>query len=205
MKPLKNEENQLQNTGENLGVMVSNNAGTINVNHQIVSPIVKAQSSIAKIIKILGSLNFEDKNEYNNPIPKDFKIENKIEYNDILEYKYIIEEYANYYYLADTTINTYDDSNLGSKNKIIRFVYTSYLKCKGKLISNKKKEDKNISDIDIIKDNSDFLIKEVINSIKQIIENSSDANKIDGEEITLGSDFLIVYCFLKCKILEEPA
>ena len=76
-----------------------------------------------------------------------------------------------------------------------------YLEEKGNLISSLKDADK--EEIEIIRENSDYLIDRVKERILNVI-NRSDISGTYIEDIETGVAYFVCYCFIECKILEKP-
>ncbi|MGP0584389.1 hypothetical protein, partial [Paenibacillus timonensis] len=124
------------------------------------------------------------------------------QYNCVIKYKEIVQEHAIYYSHSEDILNAFDDSNIGSKGKILRCVRNWYLESKGQLLL--EYHHSRESQIDLIRKNADFLVENVINKIKQSILDTHDINEASIEEIEVGVTCFVCYCFMKCKILEKP-
>lgn len=197
----RSEANQasIESNGTNNGVVVANNSGIINLNCE---NVVRLPSLISGIVKAMANLEEPDMKGGNNIDLKPYKPEDKIEYNHIIKYKDIIKEYSGYYTYCNETMNIFDNSNLGSKRKILKLVYNWYLEAKGELI--KKNQKAKMSDIEIIRANSDQLIDSVKDRIYDIsIKYSADSSAC-VEDIELGVICFTCFCFMECKILEKP-
>lgn len=189
----------VDNSGENTGVIVGTNSGTIN----LLEHVVKIPSLISVIVKKIGTFCYSDIDEENSActlIP--FKPEEKLDYNHVIKYKEIIYQYSTYYENCEQALNIYDNSHIGSKAKILNSVKLWYCKSKGNLLLELK--DSELSDIEKIRNNSDRLIDEVINQIQCAINGSKDFSDTYFEELDLGIICFVCYCFMKCKILERP-
>jgi hypothetical protein len=196
---LKPNNMKVDNSGTNEGVLVGINTGTINY---LLQEAIKIPSLISSVVKTLGSVCIEDDTVVPSLDLSTYKPDEKIEYNCVIKYKEIIKEHAAYYTYCDDTLNIYDDSNMGSKAKILRCVRNWYLESKGQMLLELKKSKD--ADIDKIRNNADFLIESVINKIKQVIYESNNIIDSNIEEITIGITCFVCYCFMKCKILEKP-
>jgi hypothetical protein len=194
----KNEKDiSLENSGSNSGVIVAQHNGPMILQLQ---NNVKIPSHIAIIVKTLGPVCFATERGNSQPLYV-FKPEDKLKYNCVIQYKEIINEYAIYYTHCDSAMNLYDNSNIGSKSRILLWVKTCYLECKGELIKSKKDDE---LDIDVVRNNSDLLISKVIQRVRDIIMQSIDSTYISQEDLELGIYCFICYCFMECKILEKP-
>lgn len=189
----------VENSGENSGVMIANNTGNINFNIQ---KVVKMPSLISNLIKLLGNVCIEEEYSAGNASTLEFKPDDKIEYNGVVAYKDIIREYAAYYLTCDSYLNVYDDSNIRGKAKILKCVHTWYLRAKGQVLLENRDTCK--SEMEIIRVNSDRIIDMVKDRILTIVEQSGEMNTIYQEDLELGIECFICYCFMECKILEKP-
>ncbi|GIP30363.1 hypothetical protein J23TS9_54930 [Paenibacillus sp. J23TS9] len=196
---LNTHEMNLDNSGTNEGIMVGTNSGTINY---LVKEPVKISSMISSVVKILSSTCIEDEDSDVSLDIDTFRPDKKIEHNCVIKYKEIVQEHAIYYTHSDDILNVFDDSNIGSKGKILRCVRNWYLESKGQLLLECQRN--HDSEIDTIRRNADFLIESVILKIKQSIFDSNDVSEISMEEIEIGITCFVCYCFMKCKILEKP-
>lgn len=194
----KNSEVSVDNRGDNSGILVAMNTGTIN--YQLKNT-VRIPSQIATIVKTLGTvcIDDDDMKPFNLAV---FKPDEKIEYNCVIKYSEIIKEYAIYFSQCEDAMNVYDNSNIGSKNRILRCVRNWYLKFKGELLLLFKNDAQ--QDIEIVRCNADSLIDKVSEMIKDIILQSSNSFETNHEDMELGIICFVCYSFMKCKILEKP-
>ena len=88
------EKHLIDNRGQNSGVIVEKNEGTIILNSQ---NAVKVPSLISGLIKILGNVCIEE--ELSNEVidTQEFKPDDKIQYNAVIMHREIIEEFSVYY------------------------------------------------------------------------------------------------------------
>lgn len=195
-----NNNINLESQGQNNGVIMGSNSGTIiniNTNHEP----KKFNYLISKIVKLLANsfLDIEENNISNNLTT--FKIDEKLSYNNIIKNRSIIEQYSIMYVYFDNALNFYDDSNMGTKTKILEYVHMLYLEAKGELLFKLKKD--NRTTIEKIQDNADLLIDLVSQRIKEKIDSSCEDWEF-YEDIEMGIKYCICYCFMECKILEKP-
>lgn len=189
----------IQNSGNNSGVMVGNNYGIISINSQ---NMLKIPSLISSLVKLLGNECYEKEYTNNTSSIQDFKPDEKIEYNAVIKYREIIKEYSIYYVTCNNYLNTYDDSHIGGKAKILKCIHTWYLGAKGDVLLEKKESGK--KEMDIVRENSDRIIDMVKEHIIRIVHESREIETTYQEEIELGITCFICYCFMECKILEKP-
>ncbi len=189
----------INNSGTNNGAQVAVNYGTINLN---LSESKKLPSLISSIVKSLSSACIEIEDYDSVTDLSAFKPDEKIRYNDVIKYKQIIIEHSTYFTPCDSIMDIFDDSNLGSKAKILHCVKNWYQECKGQLLLELKNYKE--TDIEKIRNNSDLLIDSVKAKITDAVYSSCDVGNISIEEISIGITCFTCYCFMKCKILEKP-
>lgn len=199
MNRSKMEQITLENVGNNSGAIVGINNGTLFFNSNNVE---KIPSLISKVVKAMADLEdpYASSNLYLSNIP--FTPEEKIKYNSVVKYKDIIKEYSTYYIYCEEILNVYDNSNIGSKSKILRCVRNWYLEEKGELLKNN--QELKLNEIEIIRANSDYLVDLVKGKIYDISMRFSNVEDLCVEDIELGVICFTCYCFMECKILEKP-
>jgi hypothetical protein len=189
----------VENKGTNNGSMVGINYGTI-INNLTTSK--KLPSLIMNIVKSLSSACIECDPDDDIKDLQPFDTEEKINYNCVIQYREIIEMYSTYYTICDNIMNILDNSNSGSKEKILFCVLTWYRQSKGRVILSLK--DSGDTTIQIVRNNSDFIFETVMEKINQELSNSDNFSDASIEELTIGLMCFTCYCFMKCKILEKP-
>lgn len=194
-----NDKYSIQNSGENSGVMVGSNSGSINVT---LSKAVKIPSLIPNLVKLLGNICIEEEYSSSDASTQEFKPDDKIEYNGVIVYREIIKEFSAYYFTCDRYLNVYDDSHIRGKAKILKCVHMWYLRAKGQVLSEKKKSGKN--EMDIVRENSDRIIDMVKDQILRVVQESGEMETTYKEDMELGIACFTCYCFMECKILEKP-
>lgn len=103
--------------------------------------------------------------------------------------------------MCSEIINKIDDVRYGTKNKILRNIRDMYIITKGALLSEKKSE--GLSDIEIVKQDSDSIIDAIYEKVYDIVYKSSDGT-IAVEELDIVIKCFLCYAFFECKILEKP-
>ena len=122
---------RVENCGDNSGVMVANNSGSIYFTMQ---KAIRIPSLISNVVKVLGNVCIDEEYSASGVNIQEFKPDDKIEYNGVVVYKDIIKEFAAYYLTCDKYLNAYDDSNIRGKAKILRCVHTWYLYARGRIM-----------------------------------------------------------------------
>lgn len=190
---------RVENCGDNSGVMVANNNGSIYFTMQ---KAIRIPSLISNVVKVLGNVCIDEEYSASGVNIQEFKPDDKIEYNGVVVYKEIIKEFAAYYSTCDNYLNAYDDSNIRGKAKILKCVHMWYLRAKGQIMLEYKAAEK--SEMEIIRENSDRIIDMVKEQILQVVKSSREMDSIYQEDLDLGIACFTCYCFMECKILEKP-
>jgi len=128
-----------------------------------------------------------------NEPPNAPKIQEKILYNDIKEYKSIIEEYVLYNSHLNRLYKEIEEQGSTKKENILHNIRTLYLR---------EKADKSIDDI---KANADAIIENIKNELWQMVEISENSlTELPYEVINSSLLVILVDAFIRCKVLEEP-
>jgi hypothetical protein len=189
---------QVENSGNNKGVMVAENNGNIFLS---MVETKRIPSLISKIVQTLGTVCLDDDEISKSNAPEVFRVDEKIEYNAVLRYREIINEYAIYYDLCEQYLDIYDNSNIRGKKRILKCVKLWYLEEKGHLLD--KFRNAGLVQMDIIRENSDCIIDAVKKRIcDTVIQDMNEEYYI--EDLEIGVACFTCYCFMKCKILEKP-
>lgn len=189
----------VDNSGNNQGVMLGgDNYGNIEVSIQ---NVMRMPSLISQIVQSLGEACSYDDMESISDL-KEYKPDEKIEYNGVVKYRQIIREFSAYDSVCESFLNAYDDSNMRGKAKILKCVYELYLEAKGSILLEYKNSGK--KEIEIIRENSDRVIDMVKNEIVEMIKMANGIEDLYIEDMKLGVTCFVCYCFIKCKILEKP-
>ncbi|MFT4451334.1 hypothetical protein [Parvimonas sp. G1425] len=196
---MKNNEFKAENSGDNRGIIVGQNSGTINLSMQ---SVCKLSSLIANLVKEFGEMCNEMDYNVNEDNLQEYKLDIKLDYNSVVKYKEIIKEFSAYYSICEDCLNVYDNSNIGSKAKILKCIHLWYLEEKGEILSKKKQTGE--IDIDVVKHNSDEIINKVMIKIRKVVEESPEFGNLYREDIEIGIVCFTCFCFMECKILERP-
>ena len=155
-------------------VEVGKNFGGINYFNRI----AKNPSYLASVVNAIAKLPLEDTSDTSSVLP--FEIENKITHNNVTVYKRIIEDYAFYSSLINDTYDTISEVNPYCRDKIMKVVKRKYEDTKNYLI----KENQEVSEMNIIRENSDEIISSVLSTLKELLYESTNLNeKISIEDL----------------------
>lgn len=146
--------------------------------------IVKVDSNLSTILNILASENLS--NGIDSPEINSFKIDNKIEFNNLVSIKDTIDEYKIYYSKLNEKYMEFDKQGVNKSLSIFRIIKMQYTKllAKGKTSSD--------------------LFFAIIDSIIMIIKESKNYIEIPYEELEMCVYILVVDTFVRCKIFKNP-
>lgn len=154
--------------------------------------IGKHPSALNTVIGHIGTKLFDDSHSNEPMTAPDPAM--KIEFNNVIQYKPIIEEYSIY---QGRLSKIYDEiERIGSTKKemVLRNIKNLYLKEKGKY-----------STMDDVKNNADSIISNVESDLWKIIDKSENTNNsLPIEAIEISLLVIMVDAFMRCNILEEP-
>ena len=196
---MKSKDIQIENSGNSSGVLVADNNGVIQIS---MKETIKIPSLISKVVQSLGVACLDADISGALYSLEEYKPDEKITYNNVIRYKYIIKEYVTYYMYCDNFLNIYDDSNVRGKAKILRCIHLWYLEAKGQIFS--ENQDSGKDEMDLIRLYSDRIIDMVKDRIYDTVKNSDEFGSACAEDLELGIACFTCYCFMECKILEKP-
>ena len=154
--------------------------------------ITKNPSALNVVIGSLGSRIF-DNTAITEPISAPDP-EEKILYNNVIQYKFIIEEYRVYQGRLNEIYEEIEKQGSTKKEFVLLNIKTAYLN-----------EKKKYNSIEEIRANADNIIANVEAKLWDIIENSSNVNThLPIEAIQISLYVILVDAFMRCSILEEP-
>ncbi|MBU0473283.1 MAG: hypothetical protein KKF62_03895 [Bacteroidetes bacterium] len=154
--------------------------------------IAKYPSLLSILINQIGSCLLED--EFESIGKKAPITEEKIQYNNVISYKPIIEEYSIYQGKLNSIYDEIEKQGSSKKSFLLQNFKSLYLKEKGKYVT-----------IENIRENADLIFENIENEIWKILESSSNLSpNLPIESIKMGILIVMVDAFMRCKILEEP-
>lgn len=146
--------------------------------------IVKVDSNLATIINILSQENLVEVNE-SLEINK-FEIDRKIEFNNLISVRYIIDEYKIYYSKVNEKYVEFDRQGANKSLSVFSMLKKQYMKLIG--------EEKNEQEI----------FYSIIDTAIEIIKNSKNYVEIPYEELEMCVSIIVVDAFVRCKIFRNP-
>jgi len=155
--------------------------------------LIKNPKLINQAINAIASIEFKEE-ELNDTSLNTFDINNKIVYNSVKEYKYIIEEYSKYYGKLNSLYSELENRGSFKKEKLLKIIRNLYLKIKGEIVNGRE------SEFEIIQQNADKILQTVEERIWIII----DKIQSNEDDVLIAIPIIIVDAFMRCKILEEP-
>ncbi|WPK11285.1 hypothetical protein R6U77_15535 [Lysinibacillus louembei] len=166
-----------QSIGNNSHVINGNNS-TIEISYSLktVTP-----SDIYKVCEILDG-NLNENNDFIFDLNPDWL--EKMEYNFLDHYKDIFEEYCIFYEAVEEVFRS---TNING-TRLLRRINIIY---KDILIENAHL-------------NSDKIIKNVINTLKKVVEDSYEETTLTTEHIEDVILSVVFFAFTRCKVLEKP-
>lgn len=147
-------------------------------------PLPPSETNIAALIKILGNEDLNPAAQNGVPIP--FLIEDKIQFNNLDVASELIETYAIYQPRIDKLYASFDVVGKNRSTSVLGMFQATYLKLK-------KAGSKN-----------DDLFLEIVESVMEMVKNSSNYSPIPAEELELCIQILAVDAFMRCRIFKNP-
>lgn len=153
-------------------------------------------SILGKLIEIIATSDQAEVNLDRDPA----EIDVKINFNDLTNHKWIIEEYIQSSLLIDDSIEALNQTILNGSTKLKRQMKAFYNRALDKYSINRSP-----FDLDKLKQNSDSIVDEVILLTKRFVKNSADLKQgYFEEDIDLGVSLITSYSIIECIVLENP-
>lgn len=188
--------------------------GSTNIQNNYLTPsidIVRSPSIFMNLVEIIASMdNIQDRS-----LQDDFStydIEGKIDFNDVIKYRSRIEDFYLYNNMIEKSYQALNEKMPAAREKSLNRINQYYRDCIGDLqIENKEylkkiecKIEKCKATLQIIKDNSDEIIRCVIEHVKKTCINALNATAVSIEEIEIHAAYIVFHAFVECKVLEKP-
>ncbi|POE20796.1 hypothetical protein BV923_17370 [Pectobacterium odoriferum] len=188
--------------------------GSTNIQNNYLTPsidIVRSPSIFMNLVEIIASMeNFQDRSLQDDFFTYD--IEDKIDFNDVIKYRSRIEDFYLYNNMIEKSYQALNEKMPAAREKSLNRINQYYRDCIGDLqIENKAflkeikcKIEKEKASLQIIKDNSDEIIRCVIEHVKKTCLNALNSTAVSIEEIEMHAAYIVFHAFVECKILEKP-
>jgi hypothetical protein len=180
-------ERTINNNGINSGVI----ADTINGDIYLAPPKNLPTLLPLLIQNISEKIIMTDLDTSKSSIPKVYKIDDKIEYNKVVKYKFLIDAYGSYYHICNDTLNLLNKQKPNYKKRVFLSIRAIYLTLKS---SYTVPFDSGIADL-------------IIEQVKDKLYDRITGNLLKGlaaEDIDYAILAFVCYLFAECKILENP-
>jgi len=164
------------------------------INHEsklLYKHLSQNSSLLNQAIMALADIELEE-SEIDNDT-KSYAIDNKIAYNNIQENFYLIEEYKAYSGKIDLLYSELEKSGTFKKEKLLKIIRVTYLKLKGRYVTDRNHE------LHMIREHSD----DIINDMQEFLLSEVDKMNIN-EDAIIAIPIIMVDAFMRCKILEKP-
>lgn len=152
---------------------------------------------LADIVNALGK-NITDLDD-DTLLLEEFDIQSKIQYNNVIRFKQIIDDQKIYIGKLNSIYNELDSQASTKKLAIFNKIKSSYNRVKGRYLQNND----DLDEIEVIRKNADSIIEEVENDLKKLIDKSQNIQE-PLEVIEMALEIVLVDAFIRCKILEKP-
>lgn len=190
----------LENKGINYGAFAEHINGPVHI-YNTIEAKKKLHSLMPKFIEIFAQMSLIDNPSNDSGVPLSYRIEDKIKHNQLSKYKSLVDDYGNYYTICKSAFKALDNIMIYSKERILRSISEKY-KAEKRLLVNYNSKD--ISDIELIRENSDYIIDQIIYKIKEEVMINCNEENIVLEDIEFCLPVFLCYAFVECKILERP-
>lgn len=174
--------------------LVENNLHINHINADALENLLTRRPTlVAKVITSLsGKIEVSDDQRLAGIDP--YGIQEKIDFNNVKQYKEIFERYAEFGAVIDSVCDSLDVDAPDIKRKLFEYIKTQYLLEKGILLK------RGLS----FADHADDIVTAVRNHMLQLILNDSGTVGLSTEDIDLSLTALITKAFIDCKVLEHP-
>lgn len=167
--------------------------------HEIaIAKKISEQNVLSKYPSVLNLvINSLGKHFINDPEPDEVWIapspEEKIKFNNIKEYQYIIESYRVYQGKLNKIYEEIEKQGSSKKDLVIKNIKKLYLKEKGKYGGS----------LDKIRANADRIIESIENQLWKLANEQID-EEVPREAIDMSISVILTDAFMRCDILERP-
>lgn len=157
--------------------------------------ILSKKTLLVSVIDAIADSSFGDDCNTDSDSTSIFNINDKLNHNNIIRYRHLIEDYKIYYTKLTMIYNELEYAGSFKKESLLRNIRQIYLKIKGKYAVTEGMY------IDEIRVHADDIIEDIEN---QLLEACDARTLLDDGDISFGISLIMVDAFMRCKILEEP-
>lgn len=143
-------------------------------------------SHLTEIINILSCTKLEE-HIVTPPETRDFEIDKKISFNNLEDYKDVIDEYKIHYDVLEQIYSDFEKDGYNKRYSVLSYFCHIYLQ----KIKNNRKPSLDIFD-------------EIIEDVQNTIINSGNYKIMPNEELILYVNIIVVDAFIRCKIFKNP-
>ena len=175
--------------------------GTGNIQVAIFNQHVgKLSSLIAKLLPRIANIVSDKKAAVSDTTPYD--IGDKIEYNNVILLKEIIDKYGVYWLKIEELYNEHNNAMPGFRKKVMTYFSNKYMLVRARVCSLQP----NGPPLVVVKKSADKIIETIVEEFKSDLMNSKDLNiiNISMEEVETCALAVVCHAFIECKILEKP-
>jgi len=175
------------------------NGDNIIVGGDFYNEIPKHPSFLSDVINVLAN-SFDDGMSEELGALNEITINDKIEFNNVKGFKFVIDEYKIYQGKIEAIYNVIEASGSNKKSLILKNIRNIYLITKADVFKGKEQT---ADELNIVKQNADLILENVRERLRnQIIKSANVEVSIEGIDVALS--IIVVDAFIRCKILEEP-
>lgn len=196
------------------GIQQRGGIGSTNIQNNYSLPsidIVRSPSIFMNLVEIIASMDSIEKYSVQDDFFT-YDIEGKIEFNDVIKYRSRIEEFYLYNNMIEKSYQALNEKMPAAREKALNRINGYYHDCIGDLQIDNKVYLRNIECrtekanalLRIIKENSDEIIRCVIEHVKRTCINTLNSTAVSIEEIEMHAEYIVFHAFVECKVLEKP-
>lgn len=145
--------------------------------------IALLETNLAVLINILEKEDLSESGFISQPLP--FKIDEKININNLISTKLIIDDYKIYHHKIDGIYKEFDKQGKNKSKSVLDAIRKDYV-------------------LHMKDYQNDDLFFKVINCVVERIKRSVNYTPIACEELELAVNILVVDAFIRCRIFENP-
>jgi hypothetical protein len=143
----------------------------------------KLETNLAAIINIFAKEEWDWNDSAVETIP--FKIDDKIDHNNIVDARVIIDDYKVHYNRVDKIYAEFDKIGNSKSRSVLNAIRRDYIAQKNQF-------------------SGDALFFEIVETVADRIQKSANYLSIPVEELDLCVNILVVDAFIRCKIFKNP-